>query len=85
MVGGPKSHAPEGWYHVVCRGNGGKAVFGRDEDRRRFLGLNQGTQRRARVIGRVDPGAELLARRINVLREPSAVEIGVGMGRWRCR
>jgi hypothetical protein len=39
MVGGPKSHAPEGWYHVVCRGNGGKAVFGRDEDRRRFLGL----------------------------------------------
>jgi len=32
-------HVPEGWYHVMSRGNGGEAVYRSEEDRRRFLGL----------------------------------------------
>ena len=32
-------HVPDGWYHVVSRGNGGEAIYRKDEDRRQFLGL----------------------------------------------
>lgn len=32
-------HVPDGWYHVMSRGNGSKAIFHSDTDRRRFLGL----------------------------------------------
>ncbi|MCC7373719.1 MAG: transposase [Verrucomicrobiales bacterium] len=39
MARGPRIHVPEGWYHVTSRGNGGEAIFGSDEDRRRLLGL----------------------------------------------
>ncbi len=32
-------NVPDGWYHVMSRGNGGEAIFRTDVDRRRFLGL----------------------------------------------
>lgn len=32
-------HVPDGWYHVMSRGNGGELIYRTDEDRRRFLGL----------------------------------------------
>ncbi|MBM3883709.1 MAG: transposase, partial [Verrucomicrobia bacterium] len=32
-------HVPEGWYHVMSRGNGGEAVYRSEQDRRWFLGL----------------------------------------------
>jgi REP element-mobilizing transposase RayT len=32
-------HIPDGWYHVMSRGNGGEALYRADTDRRRFLGL----------------------------------------------
>lgn len=32
-------HVPDGWYHVMSRGNGGETLYRSDEDRRRFLGL----------------------------------------------
>ena len=31
-------HVPDGWYYVLSRGNGGEAIYRKDEDRRRFLG-----------------------------------------------
>ena len=32
-------HVPDGWYHVMSRGNGEEVIYCTDEDRRRFLGL----------------------------------------------
>ena len=32
-------HVPDSWYYVLNRGNGGEAIYRKDEDRRRFLGL----------------------------------------------
>ena len=32
-------HEPDGWYHVVARGNGGEAIYRDDDDRRAFLGM----------------------------------------------
>ncbi len=32
-------HVPDGWYHVMSRGNGGEDLYRTDDDRRRFLGL----------------------------------------------
>jgi REP element-mobilizing transposase RayT len=32
-------HVPDGWYHVMSRGNGGEDLFRVERDRRRFLGL----------------------------------------------
>lgn len=39
MARGPRIHVPDGWYHVMSRGNGGEEIYRDDEDRRRFLGL----------------------------------------------
>lgn len=39
MARHPRIQAPDGWYHVMSRGNGGEALYRTDEDRRRFLGL----------------------------------------------
>ena len=32
-------HIPDGWYHVMSRGNGGEAIYCTEDDRKRFLGL----------------------------------------------
>jgi REP element-mobilizing transposase RayT len=32
-------HVADGWYHVVSRGSGGRAIYRDDDDRRRFLDL----------------------------------------------
>ncbi len=39
MARGLRIHVPDGWYHVMSRGNGGEALYRTDEDRRSFLGL----------------------------------------------
>jgi REP element-mobilizing transposase RayT len=39
MARGLRLHVPDGWYHVMSRGNGGEVLFRGDRDRRRFLGL----------------------------------------------
>ena len=31
-------HVPDGWYHMMSRGNGWEVLYRTDEDRRRFLG-----------------------------------------------
>lgn len=38
MARGLRIHVPDGWYHVMSRGNGGEALYRTDEDQRRFLG-----------------------------------------------
>lgn len=37
MPRGLRIHVPDGWYHVVSRGNGGEAIYRTDDDRRAFL------------------------------------------------
>ena len=57
---------PDGWYHVMSRGNGGEMFYRTDEDRRRFLGRvaelpeRFGTENHAFVL--MDNHYHLLAR-----------------------
>jgi REP element-mobilizing transposase RayT len=39
MARGLRIHVPDGWYHIMSRGNGGEAIYRTEDDRRRFLGL----------------------------------------------
>ena len=39
MARGLRIQVPDGWYHVMSRGNGGEAIFRNDDDRQAFLRL----------------------------------------------
>ena len=70
-----------GWYQVSSRGNRGEAIYRTDADRRRFLGLvaelperfglevDKARQRQSRVAGGLEPGAELVRKRLQELKD----------------